>query len=237
MMRRFLWHAPIGWTNSSASRINEGMKTPRFNAADVELVELHRAHDGYFQIDVYNLKHRQFDGGWSPVIQREIFERGHAVAVLPYDPTTDQVILIEQFRVGAYAALNSPWYDDASSPWLIECVAGIIDPGEVPEKVARREMIEESGLEALDLVFACHYFATPGGSTESIHLYIARVDASAVGGVHGVAGEGEDIRPFAIDFKRAYDGIGAGRVANSMTIIALQWLMLNKEDILTRWSA
>ena len=84
------------------------------------------------------------------------------------------------------------------SPWLLECVAGIIEEGESPEDVARRETVEEAGCEILDLFPVCHYLASPGGSSESIFVFCARVDASTAGGVFGLAEEHEDIRVRAI---------------------------------------
>ena len=130
---------------------------PPLSPADVKVVERATPFQGYFRLDHYRLKHRLFEGGWSGEMSREVFERGHAVAVLPYDPDRDEVVLIEQFRPGAYAALASEWFDDGASPWLVECVAGIIDKGENPDDVARRELIEEpgvlaaTGLEAIQL--------------------------------------------------------------------------------------
>ena len=88
---------------------------------DIEIREKIAAYQGYFRIDRYRLRHRLHAGGWSAEMTREVFERCHAAAVLPYDPIRDEVVLIEQFRVGAYAA---GW-----SPWLTEVIAGIIDPG------------------------------------------------------------------------------------------------------------
>ena len=120
---------------------------------DVELVEKTRPYDGYFHIDVYRLRHRRFGGGWTEVMSREMFERGHATVVLPYDPARDAVVLIEQFRIGAYAA--------GLEPWLIEPVAGIVEAGETPEAVARREAIEEAGCELVLLAGLLGTLALP----------------------------------------------------------------------------
>ena len=102
-----------------------------FTADDVEILERSTPFQGYFRIDRYHLRHRTHDGGWTAPMSREIFERGHAVGILLYDPRQDRVGLIEQFRPGALAA---GWH-----PWLIEVVAGIIDDGETPEAVAVRD--------------------------------------------------------------------------------------------------
>ena len=126
------------------------------------------AFDGFFKVVRYRLRHARFAGGMSPALVREVLERGHAVVVLPFDPERDQVVLIEQFRVGALGVV--------ADPWLIEPVAGIIEPDEAAPAVARRETAEEAGLELLDLVPACSYFTSPGGSTETCRVFIGRVE-------------------------------------------------------------
>jgi len=212
------------------------MKKISFTRDDVEIIDKKSGYDGFFHLNTYTLRHRQFAGGWGPEITREVFERGHAVGVLPYDPATDKVILIEQFRVGAYAAIASPWFDEDASPWLYETVAGIIDEGERPEDVAYRESIEETGLTLTDLMPVSHYHVSPGGTSETVFVFIGRTDASNLEGFHGVAHEGEDIRPFSVTLDEAYDSIAKGLVNNAMTIIAIQWLMLNRETVRSKWS-
>ena len=100
--------------------------------SDVEIIADRTAYDGYFKLREYTLRHALFDGGTSSEMTREVFERGHAVAVLPYDPVSDTVLLIEQFRIGAYVA--------GEHAWLGEVVAGIIDSGQTAEEVGRREL-------------------------------------------------------------------------------------------------
>ena len=143
-------------------------KKPLLSASDVNLIRKETTHQGYFRIDRYNMRHRQFVGVKGPEISREIFERGHAAAVLMYDPDMDVLVFIEQFRPGAFAALSSAWYNEDQSPWLIEIVAGIIEDGEDPADVVRREAIEESGCLVDELELISHYLVTPGGSSESM---------------------------------------------------------------------
>lgn len=191
-----------------------------FQRSDVEILDLKTVFQGYFRVDRYRLRHRHFDGQWSEPMVREVFERGHAVAVLPYDPQTDRVVLIEQFRCGAYAA----GYDN---PWLIECIAGIIDDGEDKATVARRESLEETGFTANELILAGDFIATPGGSSETCRLYCALGDLSNIGGTHGLADEHEDIRAFTLSREEAYNWCKDGRINNAMAVLAVQWLMLN----------
>ena len=208
---------------------------PTHTVRDVEVVERTATYEGYFRVDRYRLKHKLFEGGWSDVMTREVFERGHAVAVLPYDPNLDRVVLIEQFRIGAHAALASRWFGDDASPWLIECVAGIIEKGEDPEEVARREIREETGCDVDAVVPVTHYLVSPGGSSESVFIYCGRVDAGKVEGIHGIQDEHENIRPFAVPVAEAFRLLDGGRIYNAMTIIALQWLRANRERLQEAW--
>ncbi len=194
-----------------------------------EILDKAICYSGFFRMEKYRLRHEQFAGGWSPEITRECLERGHAVAVLPYDPETDQMVLVEQFRVGA---LEFP-----GGPWLLEIVAGIIDhPGETTEEVARRETVEEAGCTLLDLVPICHYLVSPGGASESITLFCGRIDASTIApGVRGVVAEHEDIQVHVVTRAEAMALLHAGRINSAAPIIALQWLELNRPALLERW--
>ena len=200
------------------------------NRDDVEIIERETAWRGYFRIDRLRLRHRLFAGGWGEPIQREVFERGHAAALLPWDPVRDEVILIEQFRVGALTAGDA-------NPWLIEIVAGIVEEGETPADVARRETLEEAGCAVTDIVPLMDVYMTPGGSSERIALFCGRVDTTGVGGIHGLDEEGEDIRAFAEPVEAALERLARGEIVNAMTIIALQWLALNRDDLRARWAA
>lgn len=212
------------------------MKKPAFTKHDVEVIRKESGYSGFFDLNIYTLRHKKFEGGWAPEITREIFERGHAVAVLPYDPKLDTVLLLEQFRPGSYFSMSSPWFDDNASPWMYEGVAGMIEDGELPEDVAYREAIEETGTPLSDLIPVTHYLVSPGGTTESVIVFIGLADLSSVDGIHGIDHEGEDIRPFSLPLREAYEMIETGTVNNAMSIIALQWLMLNKQKVLDKWS-
>lgn len=199
----------------------------RLSRADAETLDHEILWRGYFQVDRYRLRHRLFAGGWGGPLVREVFERGHAAALLPYDPVQNAVVLIEQFRIGAHAA--------GSDPWLIEIVAGIIEEGESAEEVVRRECVEEAGCTVDRLVPMMDAFTSPGGSSERIALFCGRVDSTGVGGVHGLADEGEDIRVFVEPVDVALARIGRGEVTNLIAIAALQWLALNRDRLRREW--
>jgi ADP-ribose diphosphatase len=195
---------------------------------NVEIIEKTPRYKGFFEIVRYRFRHRLFAGGWSGEIVREVFERGHAVAVLPYDPAADAVVLIEQFRIGALVA--------GFAPWQSEIVAGIIEKGEGPEDVARREAAEEAGAAVGALIPICRYLVSPGGASESVAVYCGRVDSRNLGGIHGLPEENEDIRVEVRPFAQAMVELNEGRITNAVSIIALQWLALHREEVRRSWT-
>jgi len=202
---------------------------------DVEIISQETVAKRYFETVEYRLRHRLHDGGWSGEISREIFQRGSVCAVLPYDPDRDCLVLIEQFRPGAYvASMNEPILS-GSSPWLFEVVAGVVEPNEPPEEVAVRELKEEANCVALDIFHVMDWHASPGAINEPVALYCARVDSSNAEGIHGLDHEHEDIRVFTIDASLAREWLDGGTLSNATLIIALQWFVLNHEKLRSRW--
>ena len=120
-----------------------------------------------------------------------MLEHGDVAAAVLFDPILDKLVMIEQFRVGAYAA--------GLNPWLLDIVAGRIENGQSPRETIVREIGEESGLTPLSVEPIGTYLTAPHLSNERVHLFCALVDATKVIGTHGVLVEGEDIRPLVID--------------------------------------
>ncbi|MGC2854373.1 NUDIX domain-containing protein [Novispirillum sp. DQ9] len=193
----------------------------------VEIVERERVYSGYFKIDRLRLRHELYQGGMGKEVLREVAERGHAVAVMLYDPDRDAAVMIEQFRPGAHAA---GW--DA---WLLEVVAGIIEDGESALDVARRECMEEAGVAIDEFVEGPSYLASPGVLTESISLFIGRVDSSRCGGIHGLGEEGEDIRVVVLPLDELRRRVEAHALTNATSLIAAQYLLLNRDTLRARW--
>lgn len=205
-------------------------QTAAFTRDDAEVLEQTPAYRGFFGVDVLRLRHRLFAGGWSRPMSRELFRRGEAAGVLLYDPDRDTLVLIEQFRVGALAA--------GESPWLLEVVAGITDPGEAAEDVVRREAQEEAGCTILgDLVPISRFLPSPGACSEVISLYCGRVDSRGVGGLHGLAEENEDIRVLAVPAADAIAWLDAGRFTNAIALVALGWFARHRDSLRHRWPA
>ncbi len=195
---------------------------------DIEIIERKRVYDGFFQVSQLTLRHALFAGGQSETLVRERFERGHAVGVLLFDPWEDQVVLVEQFRIGAL--------DSGFDPWLLETVAGIIEPGEQPEAVARRESKEEADCHLGALIPITRYLVSPGGTSQTVDLYCAMIDSRdlRIEG-HGQVDEGEDIRLQILPTDAALSLLDNGGIVAAMPIIALQWLALNRADLRARW--
>jgi ADP-ribose pyrophosphatase len=194
---------------------------------DVEIIARETAYQGYTRVERLVLRHRLFAGGWSAPVRREVIDRGHAAAVLPYDPRRDEVVLIEQFRPGALVV--------GAAPWLVEVVAGILEPDESPEALVRREALEEAGcaITALEPIASC--LVSPGIFTESVVMFCGRCDAASAGGIHGIAAEGEDIRAFVASYKEAMRMLADGTITNAIALIALQWLALNRDRLRKAW--
>lgn len=198
---------------------------PKFSKQDVKIEQISPLYEGFLSIYQYHLKHRLFDGGWSPTIAREIMDRGDAVVVLPYDPRTDELVVLEQFRVGAM--------NNQQGPWLFEFVAGMFDADESAEEVATRELYEEAGLRTQRLQKALSYYSSPGGTNERLTIYIAEVDASQASDFGGLAEEHEDIRVTKLPFEQAIAMLEQGQFNNAASVIGLQWMQLHKQQLFT----
>ncbi|TQQ77910.1 ADP-ribose diphosphatase [Vibrio cholerae] len=197
-----------------------------FNKKDIEILNKETLFKGFFRMVKYRFKHKRFAGGWSEPVEREMFERGHAAAMLPYDPIRDQVVIIEQIRVGAL--------EDAQ-PWQLEIVAGVIDTDESAEQVVRREAVEEAGLSVGRIEKITSYYPSSGGCSEKLDVFIGEVDCSQAGGIHGLDCEGEDIKVHVMSRTEAYQLVKDGRIENGASIIALQWLALNYQPLQQQW--
>ncbi|GEB70710.1 MULTISPECIES: NUDIX domain-containing protein [Pseudoalteromonas] len=201
----------------------------KFTHKDVSVKPVKSLYKGFFQVDLYQFEHALFAGGTSNVISREILERGDAIAVLPYDPVSDTVLLIEQIRIGAIKSKHSPW--------LLECIAGMTDGSTDYESVVKKEAFEEAGLELNELEFMLSYLSSPGGTTERLHLYLARADLSQVQtGVYGLESEGEDIKTHVLSVDDALTRLNNGEMDNAATVICMQWLALNRDKMAKKWA-
>ncbi|QIG04933.1 ADP-ribose diphosphatase [Proteus sp. ZN5] len=199
-----------------------------YGREDVKLLNQRDLYKGFFRMTEYRFKHRLFEGGWSEEVKREVFERGNAGVLLAYDPKRDEVVLIEQIRI--------PAYETSETPWLLEVVAGMVEQGESPEDVVRREAQEEAGVVVGRCEPIVSYLSSPGGTSERMHVYVGEVDATTAKGIHGLACENEDIRVHVVSREQAYRWVEEGVIDNAASVIALQWLQLHHIALRERWS-
>ena len=213
----------------------------RYSINDVDIHERKTLYNGFFKMDEYQVSHKLFNGEKSEILSREIFERGNAVVLIPYEPITDSVVLLEQFRPGALR--------EGDSPWLLEFVAGMFDEDEKPQEVAIREAKEEADLtiHENEVIEVMNYFSSPGGMSEYIHLLAAKVDpqyiathlahsVNHIDKTYGLPEEGEDILVHIVKREAALALLAEGKITNAATIIGLQWLALHYQKLQIDWT-
>jgi ADP-ribose pyrophosphatase len=198
-----------------------------FSASDCKIIEKETCYRGFFRMMRLHFTHKLFKGGWSSVVTREVFVRPDASCVLLFDPRLKRVVLVEQIRVGALL--------EGRSPWMLELVAGLQEEGETPEAVARREALEEAGARVNAMKEISVYYPSPGGCNEKIHLFCGQVDATELGGIHGLEAEGEDILVRNIKLQDAYGLLDEGALDNSPVIMALMWLRQHQAQLEEEW--
>lgn len=181
------------------------------------IVKCNTLSEGKLQLAELTYTHQMYSGETSPERKAEVYHVGDAVAVLPYDPETKRVLLIEQFRIGA--AINNDGRQ-------IEIIAGSIDEGEEPKDAAIREAKEEANIDISELLDMSMFYPCSGLSDQRMYLYTVEMPIGAVGGVYGKQEEGEDIKVMAISLDDAMDYIKHGRIVTSAAIIALQNLKI-----------
>ena len=198
-----------------------------------EIKQRKRNYDGHFKVDQLVVQHELFSGGMSKELMRERVSRQNAVAVLPYDPKRDEVVLVEQFRVGALK-LEGNLQDD--NPWLMEIIAGLVEEGEKNEEVAYREALEEANCKVEQLLHVSSFFPTPGGFSELSHVYIGKTDTTGLGGVCGLEEEGEDIRVHVVSSEKAIEMLHHGVISSAIPMIAMYNFIHLRETLKQKWS-
>jgi ADP-ribose pyrophosphatase len=188
--------------------------------------------DGRFPLHVIKFRQRRFDGAFSGVRTWEMLRRGRAAAVLPYDPVADLVVVIEQFRLPAFAA--------GLNPVMVELAAGLVDGDETPEATILRESREEMGLEVDSLEKIGDFLLTPGGCDELCSLFAGRVRLGEIGadgvlGSGGLASEQEDILVRALPADEVIEKALAGAYPNSVASLGLLWFAARREYLRAKW--
>ena len=194
-------------------------------ADDVTISTRHRGYRGFFELAVFDFDYTRFDGSRAPSLTREAFLAFDAALVLPYDPKTDRLLLIEQMRFG-------PLWREDPNPWIFEPIAGLVDAGEDPMETARREAQEEAGLALGPMELMTRVYASPGYSTEFFHCFLAVADLSSYEAqVGGLLSEHEDIRSHVMSFDEAMGLIATGEVNAGPLVMMLYWLAAHRDRL------
>jgi len=197
-------------------RNDHGVAAERGGRRKVEVRETVRLFDDFFSIDQSLVRYERFDGAMSPTVRLLTFERGDAVAGVVVNRDTGEALLVEQFRFATYRKGDG---------WVVELVAGMIEPGEEPEAVMRREVLEEIGYQVGAVEPLGVFYLSPGGSSERIFLFYAEVtNADRVASGGGLAEEGENVRLTSIPVADVGDALDDGLIHDAKTIIGLMWL-------------
>ena len=173
----------------------------------------------FFTIEKVRLSWQQFDGSMSGDHTRYVIRRGDSVGILcvcrdrPGD-TGGRVVLVKQFRCPAARGRHDGY--------LWEIPAGMVEDGEAPERTARRELEEETGLAAERLTYLTSFFLSPGAMDEKMHLFRAEVTAPATFvRVGGNPAESENLLVRRFRMQNLLRMIREGVIADSKTITAV----------------
>lgn len=202
---------------------------PVVSSPAAKIVSRKTVFDGYHRLEIVEAQPKSMKhGGWADTVSREIFTAGPYSTVILYIPETDEILLSEQFRLGAFIG-------GADDPFLFECAAGGIDEGETPEDAAIRETLEETGCEIQELELVGSYYTSPGCLDEEAYVFVGRIEKAQTGGVFGLEEEGEEIRTHLLPSAKVFEMLDAGHIRNGSSALALYWFARNKDKIRKKW--
>jgi nudix-type nucleoside diphosphatase (YffH/AdpP family) len=188
--------------------------------------------DAFFKVDEYSVSYERYDGQMSEYYPRLNFERGDAVGVLLFNIDTRSVVLVAQFKLPTLIGRrrDTPQLQDG---WIVEVMAGMIGRAETSERAAIRETLEETGYQIESPELICKFLSSPGGTSERIFLYFAKVADSRRPGKDKIGVGDENIRVFERSVNDLFDQLQKGEVEDPKLAIAAYWLKDNMERIET----
>ena len=144
--------------------------------------------------------------------KREIIKHPGAVAVIA---VTDEgkIIFVEQYR-------------KAMERSLVEIPAGKLEKGEEPRLSAARELEEETGYEAAEMVPLISFYTSPGFADELVHVFVAK-DLKLKENAAGLD-EDEFVDLLELSLEEAKEYITNGRIKDAKTAYAVQYLELQE---------
>ena len=180
---------------------------------------------GFFRFAQKVVEYETFAGKSSGELPREVFIGPDAALVLAYDPKSDNVLLVEQVRMGPLAHGNP-------NPWCLEPIAGMVDGGETPEQAAHREGMEEAGLRFSALIPMFSQYASPGNATDYFYCFLGITDLPEVHSYSGgLEEEAEDLKLHIVPFDQALGLIDTGEINVGPAIAMLLWLDRKRPEL------
>lgn len=192
------------------------------SATEVTILARDRAATAHYNYDQYRIRHRGPTGEVSEQ-SRMVLQVGRVAAVITIDLARDEIVLLRQFRLPAHLA--------SGHGEMVEIVAGGVNDDETPVQAARRECVEEIAIEPERLVPVFRFMPAPGIDQELATVFVATIDATRIPQRAGAAAESEEIVPFRVSIDAALAALHAGTFVNGYTVIALQWLALNRHRL------
>ncbi len=189
---------------------------------DYSVISKRNLYKGFFELREITLKYKKHDGEWTNNLKRELFSGAQVAALLPYDPISKKIILINQFRPGIIK--------QKINPMINEIVAGIVDKNEKPKKAAIRECKEETGCKAKKVKKIISFFPAPGSSESYYHLYLGEIVSFEGHRITGQSHENEDILAKCYSINEIKKMIKKNQIINGLTLIAIQWFLLNYKN-------
>jgi nudix-type nucleoside diphosphatase (YffH/AdpP family) len=173
--------------------------------------------DGWAELSKHTFELKRRDGAWDKQA-REVYDRGNAAVILPYDPSRGTVLLVRQFRLPAFL--------QGDRAPLIEACAGLLDEND-PETCIRLETEQELGYRLGAVTRVYDVYMSPGSVTEKLSFFTAEyspTDRISDGG--GEASEGEDIEVLEMPLAEAMDLVESGGIIDAKTVMLVQRLAL-----------
>ena len=189
---------------------------------DVVISERGPLHGAFFKSGALHLNHKTFANKRTEPLVREFFAGTDASMLLPYDPVSDMVLLVEQMRVG-------PLVRGDANPWSLEPIAGMIDAFEEPEAAALREAKEEAGLSEIALEKMFSFYASPGSTTDYFYCFLGLCNMPEVSTyTGGLEEEAEDLRLHVLPFDDAMALLVTGEINAGPLVAMLLWIDRNR---------
>ncbi len=185
-------------------------------------------YQGFLSVYKVTIEKERHEGGMD-TFDWLLMDRGHAVAVLAYDPARDEVVLVNEMRPGVLLAGEYPYTDNL--------IAGGIAKDESAVDAAVRETEEEAGLVLKDPVLVHPgAYVSSGGTSEKIAIVAGIVDMTKAGGIHGCENERENIKSTILSADEFFRQVRSGEIADLKTLVAGYWLIENRPALQLKYA-